>query len=197
MAELHNLRETCMALTEKGKKMSARGASAEELMAEGRCSNGGTQRHEEQGKRYALCGQHADMLVAGKSVIFITHITAESIANSVNQAILPGMAPGVTTARALLDNEAESDIKVELFYVRGVVKGEKVLVLHKEIITIPRWSKGLVMVMAQRNMPTIEGRITGVMARSGSNKAAWNRKAQGWVESDITNKSIILTYKEV
>jgi hypothetical protein len=172
--ELFNLNEKCMVAVD-GR----------------RCKNGGPQRHADAYGRYAICGQHAEMLMKGKPITFITRITAENVATTVNQTELPGISQNVAIAREAL-GDTPKYMEVEIFYVRGLEPG-KVLVLHKEIITtITRWSKGIIMIEAMHHMPNIEGKVTGIMARSGNSKAVWNRKPNGWVERPVpTNLTMV------
>lgn len=174
--KLHRLNEKCMART----------------LAGTRCNNGGSQRHADNFHRYAICGQHADMLVAGKDVTFVTHITAENVADAVNQATLPGLDNNVATARQILqDTNPEGGYDCEIFYVSKLEPG-KVLVMHKEIIHITHWAKSIILKEAVDRMPNIEGRVTGIMIRSGNQKAVFNRKPNGWVERPVpTNLSIV------
>lgn len=179
--KMYRLNEKCMAATAKGV----------------RCKNGGTQRHADGSTRYAICGQHADMLVAGKDVTFVTHITAENVADAVNQATLPGLDNNVATARQILqDTNPEGGYDCEIFYVSKLEPG-KVLVMHKEIIHITHWAKSIILKEAVDRMPNIEGRITGIMIRSGNMKAVWNRKPQGWVPRPVpTNLTMVINNKE-
>lgn len=159
-----------------------------------RCKNGGTQRHADAFGRYAMCGQHADMLMKGKPITFFTRITPENVVESVNQARLPGLDNNVQTAREALSTPNEG-INVEVFYVRGLEPG-KVQLLHKEIINVKRWAKSIILVEAINHMPNIEGRITGIMIRHNDNKAVWNRKPNGWVPRPVPTNLIIVTKKE-
>ncbi len=162
-----------------------------------RCKNGGPQRHADAFGRYAICGQHADMLTKGKDITFITRITPEVIASAVNQAELPGITTNVATARQILqDTNPEGGYDCEIFYVRGLEPG-KVLVLHTEVIHITHWAKSIILKEAVDRMPNIEGRITGIMIRSGNQKAVWNRKPQGWVPRPVpTNLTMVINNKE-
>lgn len=175
--KLYRLNEKCMAATAKGV----------------RCKNGGTERHAEGSTRYAICGQHANMLMEGKHVVFVAHITAENVAESVNQARLPGLDNNVATARQILQNtNPEGGYDCEIFYVRGLEPG-KVLLLHKEVIHIHHWAKSIIFKDAVDRMPNIEGRITGIMIRSGNMKAVWNRRTNGWVERPVPSNLTIVT----
>ena len=86
----------------------------------------------------------------------------------------------------------EGGYDCEIFYVRGLEPG-KVLVLHKEVIHINHWAKSIIFKDAVDRMPNIEGRITGIMLRSGNMKAVWNRKPNGWVERPVPNNLTIVT----
>lgn len=174
MAKLFALKEKCMALTASGT----------------RCKNGGTQRHDDAVYRYAVCGQHGEMIMAGKHVAFACHITAENLASTINQARLPGLDSNVQTAREALSTPT-GDIEVEIFYVRGIEPG-KVLLLHKEVINVKRWAKSIILVEAITHMPNIEGRITGIMIRHNNNKAVWNRAKNGWVPRPVPTNLIIV-----
>ncbi len=175
MAKLFALKEKCMALTLSGT----------------RCKHDGTLRHAVGSTRYAICQQHADMLAQGKNIQFGAHITAENVKESINQAQLPGLDTNVEMARDVLRN-TEGGYDCELFYVRGLEPG-KVLVLHKEVIHIHHWAKSILIKEAVDRMPNIEGRITGIMVRSGNMKAVWNRKPQGWVERPIPTNLTMVT----
>ena len=175
--KLHQLYEKCMAATGKGL----------------RCKHDGTERHAEGSTRYAICHQHANMLMEGKKVTFVAHITPENVIEAVNQARLPGIDNNVKVARQVLQNtNPEGGYDCEIFYVRGLEPG-KVLVLHKEVIHINHWAKSIIFKDAVDRMPNIEGRITGIMLRSGNMKAVWNRKPNGWVERPVPNNLTIVT----
>lgn len=174
--KLYELKEKCMAATKKGI----------------RCKHNGTERHVEGSTRYAVCGQHAEMLVKGEHVAFVAHITATNVAAAVNQNKLPGLDTNVEMAREALEANNPNEITVEVFYVRGL-EPNKVLCMHKETTKMSRWSKSTIMRWAVEHMPNIEGKITGLMVRSGNNKAVWNRKPNGWVERPVpTNLSIVI-----
>lgn len=177
--KLFNLNEKCMAYTAKGT----------------RCKNGGTMRYEVGSirggmRRFACCKQHYDMVTSGSEVNWAAEITPTVIASAVNEVRLPGLDNNVATAREALSVPNEG-IKVEVFYVRGLEPG-KVLALHKEIIVLSTWSKSIALKKAVDNMPTIEGKITGIMIRHESNKAVWNRKPNGWVERPVPTNLIIV-----
>lgn len=178
MTKLHALKEDCMALTASGS----------------RCKNGGTQRHADAVYRYAVCGQHGEMIMAGKHVAFACHITAKDVASAINQATLPGMTPHIDMARNVLQNK-EDGYDCEIFYVRGLEPG-KVLVLHKEAINIHHWAKSIIFKDAVDRMPNVEGRVTGIMIRSGNMKAVWNRKPNGWVERPVPTNLTMVVKKE-
>lgn len=182
--ELFNLRESCMAYTGNGTRCTKKGSERYEVGS----IRGGM-------RRFACCKQHYNMVMSGSEVNWAAEITPEVIASAVNQATLPGMNHNVEMARNVLNNP-EDGYDCEIFYVRGLEPG-KVLVLHKEIIHIHHWAKSIILKDAVDRMPNIEGRITGIMIRSGSNRAVWNRKPNGWIPRPIpTNLTMVINNEE-
>lgn len=169
--EKFNLAEKCMAITGNGE----------------RCKNGGPQRHADAHGRYAICKQHADMLLGGREILFATKITPEEVVTHINQVRLPGLDDNVQIAREALNNSNKENnmITAQVFYVRGLVKGSKVQVLHETTVQVEAWSRNLILVEAIKVMPNVEGQVTGILARSGDQKLAFNRKGQTWVPRPV------------
>ena len=167
MSELLKLKEKCMAVTGGGT----------------RCKNGGSQRHADEFHRYAICGQHANMLMEGKHIVFATHITAENIADSVTQATLPGINPEVAVAREALGNVTE--IPVTIYYVMAHPDEGAVTALWKEELIVGQVFKSRLLMHATHNVTS--EKVTGILIRTPEDKFGWVRNRNGWLKRDVSH----------